>query len=187
MYSEETHSLYESAISTTKASISVILILINALCGNLTRFAFGPYLMKAHEEVVWAHPHEDDPLVQPSDRTVGQIRLPESESDNAEPAKESKLKGAIKKARRFLTVALNPPLIGGLLALFFGIIPWLHQQLFTTAGWLTPIADSIANVGNLCTSSLSRSSSVLDLTDSPPDTALQMFVCAQQTSLPQSG
>lgn len=96
--------------------------------------------MKTHREVFWAHPHHDDPEVEPSVQ-IGQIRLPETVEEAPEPSKGAKMQRILGKAFTFVTVALNPPLIGGILAIFFGIIPWLHRQLFTTAGWLSPYDD----------------------------------------------
>ncbi|KAL8291781.1 hypothetical protein RQP46_002039 [Phenoliferia psychrophenolica] len=132
-----------------------VYILINSLVGNLTRFGLGPYLMKTHRESFWAHPHHDDPDHEPALLISGSsIRLPETESDagiSGDPTKREKIQQALQKAQTFVVVALNPPLIGGFLAIFFGIIPWFHRQLFNSSGWLTPVADSVANVGNLYT------------------------------------
>ncbi|KAI5478185.1 hypothetical protein MNV49_005352 [Pseudohyphozyma bogoriensis] len=128
-----------------------VYVLINALVGNLTRFAFGPYLMKTHKEIAFLHPHHDDPHHEPPPK-LGTIALP-TDSDDAQLVQgpESKFAGAVAKVKKWAAIALNPPLIGGFAAIFFGLIPWFHHQLFDNDGVLTPIADSVASVGNLYT------------------------------------
>ena len=34
--------------------------------------------------------------------------------------------------------ALNPPLIGGLVGIVIGVIPWTHTQFFDASSWLNP-------------------------------------------------
>ncbi|KAJ6619461.1 membrane transport protein-domain-containing protein [Mycena sp. CBHHK59/15] len=125
-----------------------VYILINALVGNLTRFALGPYLMKSHESKVFHSYHDDthDENVLPE---IGHIALPMEEEESAEPPSATqRLIKHLKGAKDWILRALNPPLIGGLLAIFFGLIPFFHKGLFGS-GWLSPIANSVRNVGKL--------------------------------------
>ncbi|SGZ32153.1 BQ5605_C043g12095 [Microbotryum silenes-dioicae] len=127
-----------------------VYILINALVGNLTRFAFGPYLLRG------------DPKVE------GQIRLPSDHHPGAFPITRStgdeerapppvwtrvthRLGKSLRKASTALTGFLNSPLLGVVAACFFGLISWFHHHLFDKGGWLTPLSDTINNVGNLYT------------------------------------
>ncbi|KAM0751651.1 hypothetical protein T439DRAFT_324841 [Meredithblackwellia eburnea MCA 4105] len=127
-----------------------VYVLINALVGNLTRFALGPYLMQTHKEEFWAHPHLDDPHEEAPPKLFSQIRLP-VQDEPAEPTWKDKAKQGLYHALDWVWVALNPPLIGGVLAVTFGIIPFFHHHLFDPSGWLTPIASSVASLGNLYT------------------------------------
>ncbi|KAF7291578.1 Dual specificity kinase 1 [Mycena chlorophos] len=120
-----------------------VYILINALVGNLTRFALGPYLMKAHEPDAWTNDGLEDDRLLPEG---GRISLPETETPGSHPPRHyirTTVHLGIKAVR-----ALNPPLIGGLLALVFGLVPWFHTQLFGS-GILSPVADSINTIGKL--------------------------------------
>ncbi|KAJ6508888.1 hypothetical protein C8R45DRAFT_969177 [Mycena sanguinolenta] len=128
--------------------IGRVYILINALVGNVAQFALGPYLMKAGppngcnpEDVA-----EDDTLLPGS----GHIALP-----TEEPAFGSRtikirfmIMANLKRAKDWILAALNPPLLGGILAVCFGLIPWFHTELFGP-GVLSPLYDSINNVGKL--------------------------------------
>jgi predicted permease len=131
-----------------------VYILINALVGNLTRFAIGSFLMVNHDHVLWMAPHRDDPAHRDTPKSGdNQIRLP---VDNQEPDDSKKTVGqkALKAAQlgwHYLSVALNPPLVGGLAAIAFGLIPFAQSQLFSSSGWLSPIADAIKNIGGLYT------------------------------------
>ncbi|KAJ7784838.1 hypothetical protein DFH07DRAFT_483 [Mycena maculata] len=127
-----------------------VYVLINALVGNLTRFALGPYLMKSHPSRNWFHSYHDDPHRNESPLPgmgEGQITLP-YEEDPAPPTTKDRTLSGLKTAKEWTVGAMNPPLIGGLLAIFFGIIPWFHTQLFGS-GFLSPIYNSISNVGKL--------------------------------------
>nr|GAT60367.1 dual specificity kinase 1 [Mycena chlorophos] len=120
-----------------------VYILINALVGNLTRFALGPYLMKIHEPDAWTSDGPEDDRLLPES---GRISLPETETPGTHPPRHyirTTVHLGIKAVR-----ALNPPLIGGLLALVFGLVPWFHTQLFGS-GILSPVADSINTIGKL--------------------------------------
>lgn len=117
-----------------------VYILINALVGNLMRFALGPCtfhprwplistdsdspdLMQTHTQAFHLDPRSDDPL-------HGTIPKPVVSG----PSIGQKLVRSVK----WLGQALNPPLIGGLAAMFFGVIPFTQDQLFTSSGWLSP-------------------------------------------------
>ncbi|KAJ7640540.1 membrane transport protein-domain-containing protein [Mycena rosella] len=125
-----------------------VYILINALVGNLTRFALGPYLMKTHESKVWFssyHDHytEDEQLL--PETGPGEITL---DDDQEPPTVKDRIIAGLKSAQDWIVLAINPPLMGGLLAVGFGLIPWFHRELFGP-GILSPISDSISNVGKL--------------------------------------
>ncbi|KAF7365285.1 Dual specificity kinase 1 [Mycena venus] len=123
--------------------IGRLYILINALVGNLARFALGPYLMKAQTPKVWIQGDaEEDPLLPDS----GNIALPPDEQPKFKP--KHRIIASLKRAKDWIVSAMNPPLMGGILAVCFGIIPWFHTELFG-AGVLSPISDSINNVGKL--------------------------------------
>jgi predicted permease len=46
---------------------------------------------------------------------------------------------------------LNPPMIGGGIAVILGLIPFMRHALFDNAGYLSPISESIKNLGKLYT------------------------------------
>ncbi|SCV73093.1 BQ2448_7018 [Microbotryum intermedium] len=127
-----------------------VYILINALVGNLTRFAFGPYLLSGGLK-------PEGQIRLPSDHLPGAFPVARStvgEEPGSPPAWKRisrRLGKSLRKAASNLTGFLNPPLLGGLAACFFGLISWSHHQLFDQDGWLTPLSDSINNVGNLYT------------------------------------
>ncbi|KAJ7212184.1 hypothetical protein GGX14DRAFT_447827 [Mycena pura] len=114
-----------------------VYFLINALVGNLVRFAFGPYLMKSHAHEAEA---EDEDF-------AGHIALPEEATD--EPLRiTTRMRRGLKRTKHWIVRAINPPLMGGILAMVFGLIPWFHRELFGS-GILSPISDSINNIGKL--------------------------------------
>lgn len=47
--------------------------------------------------------------------------------------------------------ALNPPLVGGLLAIFFGMVPFLRGIVFEKGlgGWVDPVTQSLSKLGGL--------------------------------------
>lgn len=97
--------------------------------------------MKTHKEIVWAHPHHDDPDLDVAPIFGrGQIRLPETDDEESllPPTKEDKLQSVLQTAQTWVLAILNPPLLGGFSAVFFGLVPWFHRQLFESSGWLTP-------------------------------------------------
>ncbi|KAJ7069851.1 hypothetical protein C8F01DRAFT_531628 [Mycena amicta] len=120
-------------------------ILINALVGNLARFAWGPYLMKVSEPEVWLRSYGDGAETEDLLRDGGRISLPEDDARMPLRIQAGSYLGrTVDTVRR----AMNPPLIGGLLAVTFGLIPWFHTELFG-AGMLSPVSDSINNIGKL--------------------------------------
>ncbi|KAJ7288387.1 membrane transport protein-domain-containing protein [Mycena rebaudengoi] len=124
-----------------------VYILINALVGNLMRFALGPYLMKTHDSKNWFSSYHDD--THDSEELLperGQIALTDEPTDL--PSHRQRVVNALKSVKDWIVLALNPPLIGGLLALSFGLIPWFHRELFGS-GILSPISDSVNNIGKL--------------------------------------
>ncbi|KAJ7780572.1 hypothetical protein DFH07DRAFT_1022329 [Mycena maculata] len=125
-----------------------VYILINALVGNLTRFALGPYLMKARPSKSWFRSYRDDPSVNPLPEIGhGDIALPDDEEPPRPSIGHGILSGFIA-TKDWIVGAINPPLMGGILAILFGIIPFFHTELFGS-GILSPISDSINNVGKL--------------------------------------
>ncbi|KAJ7147494.1 membrane transport protein-domain-containing protein [Mycena crocata] len=120
-----------------------VYILINALVGNLMRFALGPYLMKERELKVWSND-----LSETQSPEVGYIALPDEDQTTVPPRNSSKAFVRFRSAKDWAVRAINPPLRGGILAVCFGLIPWFHRELFGP-GILSPISDSINNVGKL--------------------------------------
>ncbi|KAJ7459790.1 hypothetical protein FB451DRAFT_560203 [Mycena latifolia] len=120
-----------------------VYILINALVGNLTRFAFGPFLMKTRQSKVRFN--AEDGLLLPN--STGHIALPDDDQD-LKPTIEVRIISSLKRGQDWIVGAINPPLRGGLLAIVFGMIPWFHHELFGP-GILSPISDSISNLGKL--------------------------------------
>jgi hypothetical protein len=134
-----------------------VYILINALVGNLTRFALGPCesftrriawglglmfistdLMKTHQSKWFQtyhdhHEHTEEEHLLPE---AGQIALPPDE-DAEPPTVKDRVISALKTVKDWIVLAINPPLMGGILAVGFGLIPWFHRELFG-AGWLSP-------------------------------------------------
>ncbi|KAJ7935570.1 membrane transport protein-domain-containing protein [Mycena leptocephala] len=125
-----------------------VYILINALVGNLTRFALGPYLMKTHESKAWFKSYHDDTEDENLLQESGAIALPNDVQATEPPRIRHKIIGSLKRTKDWIVSAINPPLLGGILAICFGLIPWFHTELFGS-GILSPISDSINNVGKL--------------------------------------
>ncbi|KAJ7645428.1 membrane transport protein-domain-containing protein [Mycena polygramma] len=125
-----------------------VYILINALVGNLARFALGPYLMKTHESKTWFQSYHDYPSDENLLPEIGAIVLPDEERVTEAPRKTDRILIRLKRAKDWIVSAINPPLFGGIMAICFGIIPWFHRELFGS-GILSPISDSINNIGKL--------------------------------------
>ncbi|KAF7314196.1 Dual specificity kinase 1 [Mycena kentingensis (nom. inval.)] len=120
-----------------------VYILLNALVGNLARFALGPYLMRVPQ------PEERRNLYDNVRDDESEQLLPQTDDD------DSRMPTRRPREHRWFSAiirVLNPPLAGGLLALVFGLVPWIRTALFGT-GFLSPIADSINNVGRLFSAS----------------------------------
>jgi auxin efflux carrier family protein len=69
--------------------------------------------------------------------------LPETTDDEeVEPAKPTglgeKAVAGVKAAWYWTRTCLNPPLVGGLAGIIFGVIPWTQYELFDADGWLSP-------------------------------------------------
>ncbi|KAJ7254388.1 hypothetical protein B0H12DRAFT_1184130 [Mycena haematopus] len=130
--------------------IGRVYILINALVGNLARFALGPYLMKASPPKVWIRSDPEDAEAEALLPESGNIALPMEEQafDSRRIKSQFKIKASLKRAKDWIVSAMNPPLLGGILAVCFGLIPWFHTELFGS-GVLSPLYDSINNVGKL--------------------------------------
>jgi predicted permease len=58
-----------------------------------------------------------------------------------------KLKAVCAKIGEYV----NPPMLGGGLAMILGMIPFMRHALFDNTGLLSPVADSIKNLGKLYT------------------------------------
>lgn len=58
-----------------------------------------------------------------------------------------KLKATCAKIGEYV----NPPMLGGGVAIILGMIPFMRHALFEDTGYLSPLADSIKNLGKLYT------------------------------------
>ncbi|KAK4049973.1 hypothetical protein OIV83_003797 [Microbotryomycetes sp. JL201] len=113
-----------------------VFFLLNALCGNLTRFAFGPYLMQ---------PEQTGQIVLPTEEPVGAgAHIPRS-------YKIVSLSQRMSRCAQWIRDALNPPLVGGLLGIAIGVIPFTHSVFFSQSSILNPFTKSIETVGGLYT------------------------------------
>ncbi|KAJ7794164.1 auxin efflux carrier [Mycena olivaceomarginata] len=130
--------------------IGRVYILINALVGNLARFAVGPYLMKVQPPKVRIRSHREDTEEDSLLPESGNIALPieEPAPESRRRRKQVKIIANARRIKDWIVSAMNPPLVGGILAVCFGLIPWFHTEFFG-AGVLSPISDSINNVGKL--------------------------------------
>lgn len=94
---------------------------------------------RSHKDVVLLRPHEDDPR---TPHEEGTIRLPEpAEDEEIDPelkTSRDKLVAGARSAWSWIRACLNPPLLGGIAGVFFGVIPWTNHQLFDGEGWLSP-------------------------------------------------
>ena len=63
----------------------------------------------------------------------------------------STLGSKLKAVWNMVSDYLNPPMIGGGIAVILGLIPFMRHALFDNAGYLSPIAESIKNLGKLYT------------------------------------
>ncbi|KAI5450380.1 hypothetical protein NCC49_003162 [Naganishia albida] len=159
-----------------------VYLLINALVCNLTRFAFGPYLLQQDSEsnlnwsfLEFSNPAQKlkelkDQLPSPEDlnpfNTAEEGDYPNvapysSSSDNNETqplltkqrAKRvsNNIGSKLKAAWETVSEYLNPPMMGGGVAVILGLIPFMRHALFDNTGFLSPIAESVKNLGKLYT------------------------------------
>jgi predicted permease len=59
--------------------------------------------------------------------------------------------GKLKSLWESISEYLNPPMMGGGVAVILGLIPFMRHALFDNTGFLSPIAESIKNLGKLYT------------------------------------
>lgn len=94
-------------------------------------------LMITHERHFW-----ESPYFKTSANAIqyGTIRLedPESGISEQDTSFYSKALSYFKKVSSSLSAFLNPPLIGSVVPIVCGVIPFLHHQLFEPSGILTP-------------------------------------------------
>ncbi|WWC69428.1 uncharacterized protein I206_103367 [Kwoniella pini CBS 10737] len=125
-----------------------VYLLINALVANLTRFSLGPIMMKRHPLDVphpWSHsesPHAVKKVKEVLSGGYPEIE-PYSDDENApllDQAREGGKKGwkILKIVKNCLAGFMNPPMYGGIAAILAGVIPFLHNWLFTKGAWLSP-------------------------------------------------
>jgi len=135
-----------------------VYLLINALICNLTRFAFGPRLMQSHPVDVthpWSYLESPHALFTKL-KSVG-VALSEDEPEDEEhreaisTARGSSLSSWVGSVWSKVSGFLNPPMIGGLLAIAVGIIPSSRAAFFSEGALLSPFTQSVANLGDLYT------------------------------------
>lgn len=110
--------------------------------------------MKTHAEHFWQQPHIEDPSHETPTKLYGPIALSSTTDSPSEPLETSASNPLISKLNEvgsWIIKVSNPPLIGGISSIFFGIIPFLHHQFFDSSGVMSPIANSIDSIGNLYT------------------------------------
>ncbi|ORY23035.1 endoplasmic reticulum protein [Naematelia encephala] len=152
-----------------------VYLLINTLVCNLARFSFGPYLMKGEEQTANLHytlAHSESPYVptkvaeavQDATRLPAQelptsypnIDLYPAEAESAPLLHKAKVEGwrswlVIKFIKSSVRGFLNPPTVGGLLAIIAGLIPFVRHTLFSKSSALGPLSQSLSNLGDLYT------------------------------------
>ncbi|OCF71832.1 hypothetical protein I204_07895 [Kwoniella mangroviensis CBS 8886] len=139
-----------------------VFFLINALVCNLTRFSFGPVMMKKHPLDIphpWSHsesPHAIKKVreVLNEDQDYPAIEPYSGDNENAPLLHEARQHGKkgwkiAKILQQSLAGFMNPPMYGGLAAIVAGLIPFLHNWLFKKGAWLSPLSDSIDKIGKL--------------------------------------
>ncbi|ODQ53265.1 auxin efflux carrier [Saitoella complicata NRRL Y-17804] len=138
-------------------------ILVNALVNNIMRFAFGPMLIEKGEEEDQERDEEaeggngrdndDDrqPLLNGRGRSNSDISRKSHDSDRSMEASTRVKKDAMTIFQK-VKASMNPPLVGGLIAVFIGCIPVLHKLFFSDDGALNPsLTQSIDKLGGLYT------------------------------------
>ncbi|KAJ9118171.1 hypothetical protein QFC22_004075 [Naganishia vaughanmartiniae] len=156
-----------------------VYLLINALVCNLTRFAFGPYLLQQDttlkltysefsypirrlKEVKDQLPSLSDvpnmlssteqgeyPDITPYPSTSGETQplLSQQQVTRVSRTVGHRLKAGCVKIGEYV----NPPMLGGGLAIILGLIPFMRHALFDNTGLLSPLADSVDRLGSLYT------------------------------------
>lgn len=87
------------------------------------------------------------PYSSTSDNTETQPLLTKQRAKRVSNSIGSKLKAVWESVGAYL----NPPMIGGGVAVILGLIPFMRHALFDNTGFLSPIAESIKNLGKLYT------------------------------------
>lgn len=130
-------------------------------------FAEDPFHKSSNESdeaSLWKHGpvhlptdvHSSDPHLHPLYLNPDRVQIPgqsheygghssdaHSDSETEDPSTNPNLKwkrrvmNGLKKVWTGLKTMMNPPLVGGLAAVFCGLIPFLHTWLFGQ-GWLSP-------------------------------------------------
>ncbi|KAJ9099766.1 hypothetical protein QFC21_003764 [Naganishia friedmannii] len=156
-----------------------VYLLINALVCNLTRFAFGPYLLQQDTTLKLTYSEFSYPIRRlkevkdqlPSiDEIPNMLRSTEegeypnvapypSTSDETQPLLSRQRATRVSKniGQKLKATCLkigeytNPPMLGGGVAIILGMIPFMRHALFDDTGVLSGVADSIKNLGKLYT------------------------------------
>lgn len=130
-------------------------------------FADDPFHKSSNdcdESALWKHGpvhlptdvHSSDPHLHPLYLNPDRVQIPgqsqedgghssdvRSDTEMEEPSANRKMKwkyranNGVKKVWIGLKKVMNPPLVGGLAAVFCGLVPFLHMWLFGQ-GWLSP-------------------------------------------------
>lgn len=87
------------------------------------------------------------PYPSSSDNNETQPLLTKQRAKRVSNSIGSKLKAVWESVGEYL----NPPMIGGGVAVILGLIPFMRHALFDNTGFLSPIAESIKNLGKLYT------------------------------------
>jgi predicted permease len=162
-----------SSISPQRAaglSLTLALPSINALVSNISRFAFGPALMSPstyHESNFLPSTKQDKADAdEASDDLSEQDDDARPQDDESAPllprqARGGQLEAGVRRVRRSklgaiarkVAEALNPPLVGGLLAILCGMIPPIRHIVFEKgwAGWVDPLTQAVSKLGALFT------------------------------------
>ncbi|CED82263.1 Predicted membrane protein [Phaffia rhodozyma] len=136
-----------------------VYFLINALVGNLTRFALGPALMSSSDPLPTDWSFSESPFstvvqkVQDALPTSSPSRRGSSdEQTSLLPSRETVKENAFTMKDNIQSV-MNPPLLGGLAAVTLGTVEPIRNVVFKggAGGWVKPLTDSISKLGGLFT------------------------------------
>lgn len=92
--------------------------------------------MKTHSKA-WYQSYHDHPEDENFIPQIGDIALLEEDGVTEPPSLKDKIISSLQRTKDWIVSAINPPLMGGILALTFGLIPWFHKELFGS-GFLSP-------------------------------------------------